>query len=412
MMNSRLVEIEFVTTFVAIESNATGIPFSKMKTMKTRLRALDLFSGIGGFSLGLHGLARTVAYCEIDEKCRSVLQKNIDAGNLDDAPIFEDVRDLNRSNLAPLRPELITAGFPCQDISLANNEGRGLQGPKSSLVFQILRIAREVPGIKYVLLENSPMIIHKGLPTLLSRVQRDGFSWAWGIFSAKDMGAPHERKRWYCLLWRKSISLSPLLSWNLMKLPWTPNWSRDFPVSKRVTPMVPGLYVRHAHLGNSVVPQVVHLAMKSLAAAGTIAESPSSKADTCETTRNLYEHIRVTSTKSSCIAKNDLGHLTDYKRATELHLIFPSASGPVVKSFWWTPLHSRTNFYKRLHLADGTNHNRMLQCITTQLMHEEKTVAYLAKNYRNLNERHLLTGNPQFTEWLMGYPTNWTLVEL
>jgi hypothetical protein len=172
--------------------------------------------------------------------------------------------------------------------------------------------------------------------------------------------------------------------------------------------MVPGLYVRHAHLGNSVVPQVVHLAMKTLASAATFAESPSSKADTCETTRNLYEHIRVSGkTSSSCIVKSNLGHLTGYKEVREQHLVFASSSGPIVKLLWATPLHGLTNYYHNLHLFDAGHQKRRLQSLVTQIMNEQKTLDYLAKNSPSSAETSI-TANPQFTEWLMGYPADWT----
>jgi len=262
---------------------------------KSPLRTLDLFSGIGGFSLGLQGTARTVAYCEIDAKCRSVLRKNIREGHLDDAPIFEDVRKLGVRELAPLRPEMITAGFPCQDISSNNNDAQGLRGSRSSLVWQVLRIVREVPGIRHIFLENSPMILHKGLPDLLKRFEKEGFSWAWGIFAATEVGAPHERRRWYCLLTRGQGSPQKIrLLTSVTRLPWTPDWRRDLPVSKRVTVLDPTVSIRFSHLGNSVVPQVIHLAFVTLAASHRFCKStPEVQPVKGRCGKNLLDHVLV-----------------------------------------------------------------------------------------------------------------------
>src|SRR5688572_3765853 len=91
------------------------------------LRVLDLFSGIGGFSLGLErtGGFRTVAFCEIEPYCRSVLKKH-----WPDVPCFEDVRELHAFDVGPV--DVICGGFPCQDISIAGR-GAGLAGTKSGL---------------------------------------------------------------------------------------------------------------------------------------------------------------------------------------------------------------------------------------------------------------------------------------
>ena len=80
-----------------------------------KLRTLDLFSGIGGFALGLERVCRTVAYCEIDERCVQILVKNAKKGVIDSAPVLGDVTTLRKDDLLPKKIEFITAGFPCQD---------------------------------------------------------------------------------------------------------------------------------------------------------------------------------------------------------------------------------------------------------------------------------------------------------
>ena len=82
--------------------------------MTTKLKVLDLFSGIGGFSLGLErtGGFETVAFCEIDPFCRRVLAKH-----WPDVPCFEDVTTLRGEDVGPV--DVISGGFPCQDLSVA-----------------------------------------------------------------------------------------------------------------------------------------------------------------------------------------------------------------------------------------------------------------------------------------------------
>jgi len=89
------------------------------------LNGLDLFSGIGGISLALDPWVRTVAYCERDRYAQAVLLSRMRAAQLCAAPIWDDVRTLRFELLPPI--DIITGGFPCQDISVAG-AGAGLEG--------------------------------------------------------------------------------------------------------------------------------------------------------------------------------------------------------------------------------------------------------------------------------------------
>ena len=105
------------------------------------MRLLDLFSGIGGFSLGLERAGfRTVAFCEVEPYCRAVLAKHWPA-----VPVFGDVRTLSAEllELCGIEVDAICGGFPCQDISEAG-KGAGLRGPRSRLWFEMLRIVDEL----------------------------------------------------------------------------------------------------------------------------------------------------------------------------------------------------------------------------------------------------------------------------
>ena len=102
------------------------------------LRTLDLFSGIGGFSLGLErtGGFKTVAFCEIEPFCQAVLRKH-----WPDVPIFEDIRELSADVVGPV--DVVTGGFPCQDISNAGIR-RGIDGPRSVLWRDHVRIVGSI----------------------------------------------------------------------------------------------------------------------------------------------------------------------------------------------------------------------------------------------------------------------------
>src|SRR5688572_6900268 len=134
--------------------------------MTAKLKVLDLFSGIGGFSLGLErtGGFETVAFCEIDPFCRRVLAKH-----WPEVRQYEDVRELTAQKLAAdgIGVDVICGGFPCQDISLANNNGTGLAGEKSGLWCEFARLIGEVRP-RFVIVENVSTLRSRGLGDVLS----------------------------------------------------------------------------------------------------------------------------------------------------------------------------------------------------------------------------------------------------
>ncbi len=166
----------------------------------TKYRTLDLFSGIGGISLGLQRWCQTVCYCEIDPYAVGVLIKNMAAGNIDVAPIWSDVTTLGRTELDAIgRIDCIAGGFPCQDISCAGKEKGIIKGEtRSGLFFEIVRLIRLVRP-RIVFLENVPAITVRGLDTVLRELAESGYNARWKVLSAAEVGAPHKRDRWFII---------------------------------------------------------------------------------------------------------------------------------------------------------------------------------------------------------------------
>lgn len=159
------------------------------------IHGLDLFSGIGGISLALSRWIRTVAYCEIDLYCQSILLSRMRSGDLSEAPIWDDVRNLKKQLLPEI--DIITGGFPCQDISVAG-AGAGLEGERSGLFFQILRLAKEIQPV-FVFLENVPAIRTRGASRVCKELAAIGYDCRWDVVSAEEIGACHRRQRWFLL---------------------------------------------------------------------------------------------------------------------------------------------------------------------------------------------------------------------
>jgi DNA (cytosine-5)-methyltransferase 1 len=150
------------------------------------LNVLDLFSGIGGFSLGLERAGmRTVAFCEISPTCRAILEKNWPG-----IPCADDIttREFKRGEA-----DIICGGFPCQDISYAGKRA-GLSGKRSGLFWQMVRAIRLVRP-RYAVMENVAALLGSGMGDVLGSMAEDGYDAEWDCISASDVGAPHGRPR-------------------------------------------------------------------------------------------------------------------------------------------------------------------------------------------------------------------------
>jgi DNA (cytosine-5)-methyltransferase 1 len=237
------------------------------------VNVLDLFSGIGGFSLGLERAGmRTAAFCEIEPYCRAVLRKH-----WPNVPIYEDVRTLTAGQLRAdgISVDVICGGFPCQDISVAGQKAGIVDGTRSGLWSEIVRLVRDVRP-RYVVVENVANLLagpSEQPGAWFGRVLGDlalcGFDAEWEVIPASAIGAPHPRERVWLVAYPNGAGP---LRWSLAAhgsagRPWCEEqFTRlhehcirvAIPTRAhgRIHDGVPRRVDRLRALGNSVVPQI------------------------------------------------------------------------------------------------------------------------------------------------------------
>ena len=161
------------------------------------MNELALFAGAGGGILGGHLLGwRTVCAVEWEQYPASVLCARQNDGLLPPFPIWDDVQTFDGK---PWRGivDVISGGFPCQDISSAG-KGAGITGNRSSMWKHMARIIGEVRP-KFAFVENSPMLTVRGLGVVLGDLAEMGFDARWCVLGADSVGAPHKRDRIWIL---------------------------------------------------------------------------------------------------------------------------------------------------------------------------------------------------------------------
>jgi DNA (cytosine-5)-methyltransferase 1 len=246
-----------------------------------KLRVLDLFSGIGGFSLGLErtGGFETVAFCEIEPFPRRVLAKH-----WPEVPCYDDVRTLTGDVLARdgIAVDVITGGFPCQDLSLAGRQ-KGLDGERSGLWSEIVRLTSDLRP-RYVIVENVANLLSgpaerpgRWFGRVLGDLAELGYDAEWENIPAAAVGAPHRRERAWIVANPVEIRRSAIFEHVKKRCrEKSSTWASFFVAPRRVAENAlvdclgePALFSRDdglpdrlaklAACGNAVVPQIPEL---------------------------------------------------------------------------------------------------------------------------------------------------------
>ena len=155
------------------------------------LSVVGLFAGIGGIELGFNRAGhQSVLLCEIEPNAKAVLESRFS-----DVPVVSDVREL------PALPpaDVVTAGFPCQDLSQAGRTA-GISGAQSSLVAHVFRLIEDpARSPKWLVLENVPFMLQldkgEAMRFLTSTLVEHGFTWAYRVVDTRAFGLPQRRRR-------------------------------------------------------------------------------------------------------------------------------------------------------------------------------------------------------------------------
>ena len=232
------------------------------------MKVLDLFSGIGGFSLGLERAGmETVAFCEIEEYPRKVLAKQWPG-----IPIYDDVRTLTGDRLRQdgISAGVICGGFPCQDVSVGHTwkAAQGLGGERSGLWSEIVRLVDEIRP-RWVIVENVAALRPRGLAQCMQDLWSIRYDAEWHIIPASAVGALHKRERIWIIayptgersqgLWPHGFQVPHLHDREVLSVRGSDGQWKVEPDLRRIPDGVPRWVDRVKSVGNAVCPQVVEL---------------------------------------------------------------------------------------------------------------------------------------------------------
>lgn len=230
------------------------------------MKVLDLFSGIGGFSLGLERAGmETVAFCEYDPFCQEILKKHWST-----VPVYKDIKELNYEILRQdgiKEIDIICGGFPCQDISVAGKQ-QGITAERSGLWKEFARLIEEIRP-SYAIIENVANLRNNGLTTVLQDLRKIGYDAEWHIIPASSVGAFHQKERLWVISYPNSERLDGAWA-NEQTTRFTRSyqeenkelyWKNKSKVHRMVNGVSRGLDYfiwknRVKSLGNSIVPHI------------------------------------------------------------------------------------------------------------------------------------------------------------
>ena len=247
------------------------------------MKHISVFSGIGGFDLAAEWMGwENIAHCEFDKQKRIDLRRNF--------PKSKSYGDIQETDFSIYRGsiDILTGGFPCQDASIAKQDGKGqqgLQGERTGLFFEFVRAIEEIQP-KFIVAENVANILktNKGADfnRILSALASMGYNAEWRVCRASEVGAPHHRARLYLVAYSGSIRLEQGQTFfsnvqeKTSSITWKPYgaiiqigrggfWKSEPPILCVDDGLSGKLVRRQLHgYGNAIVPQVAYQIFKAI----------------------------------------------------------------------------------------------------------------------------------------------------
>lgn len=370
------------------------------------LRSLDLFSGIGGITHALRGIATPLMYCEKDPDCHKVLGKLMQQGKLPRASIHPDIAKLTASSI-PGKVDMIVAGFPCIGFS-SSGKREGLAQADSRLFLHVMRLAKDIrPPLMFF--ENVDAIL-TDMGKVVKFIQGLGYDMYWVVMPAYTVGAPQKRARWFCLAVRGGAGGMRIAPGSFTRF----NWKSDLK-TRMVPEATPGVRARNRMLGNAVVPDCVRAAFLSLwtgctirvprllsASSPMVLTPPTPLGPAHKVPKFGCVLIKMRGAQKipeppGLLPRPRLNILLDPKAfVTRKPVSDLATSGlvkkPLVMNMWATPRAANGTYGMNVLTVRG------LRDLGSQLRFARSTPSAQRKGVTN----------PEFTEWLMGFPRGWT----
>jgi DNA (cytosine-5)-methyltransferase 1 len=405
-------------------------------TTARRLLSIDVFSGIGGITIALAPFSQSIQYCEWDKYCQSVLVQRMSEGKIDRAPIHGDIRNLHIS--PAVEPVFLFGGSPCTDISSIGLQKGIVDGPRSSMFFEMMRIVDETPSIRILFLENVANILNLGVKEVVDEVSKRGFSMQWTVRTASAAGAPHMRARWFMLACRGEGAaelvastvegLAAVEGSGHQEYPADGNVWRDTEPAARVSfrpSVVPGDGSYDDHwasrcqtLGNTVVPVIVRQAFVDLALAGR--KWPQYRELLADTAVPIGE-AKYPYPESAIVLDGMLYALPKRRVVAQAHTVEisaptsqPGTTGTEEAAYvkidnYPTPRRGITHA--------STLTDRSVRDLPTILIYCKQTadrLAAMVPPFEPPPDKQLhsvLVPNVNYVEWMMGFPKDWTRID-
>lgn len=363
------------------------------------LRSLDLFSGVGGLTLALKGIAEPLLYCDVSKESHTVITNAIAAGRLPAAPIVDCVTKVNADLLADRQVDMVVAGFPCVGFSPMGKR-QGFENQQSGLFYELVRVIG-VARPKLVFMENVPEVISKGTQTIAQELDQRGYDYWWCVMPAFAVGSPQYRRRWFALAVRRDITDLTVHA--------GPYRRHDWSAEAEPQRMVPVADKRRFTLcGNAVVPDCARKALLFLLGGCRKLADDLSPGDVRVTYPPAGRPMRWGrhSLCGACVGgvchalppprlvKPDLGIVLDpalYRGTPKNRLSSPILTEPVRLALWATPRYGCPAVCAILTLRAKNDLCSQLRWATT-----------------TPDEDRGKQANPEWVEWLMGLPAGHT----